>query len=230
MNKNRGVRPREKIKIEWSSNFAYGVGLLVTDGNLSSDGRHISFTSKDIEQIKNFFKVFKIKNIKIGKSYSESSGKKMYYYRLQFGDVLFYRFLLSIGLTPAKSKTLGPIFVPDVYFFDYLRGCFDGDGCFSSYFDPRWKSSFMFYTEFASASVEHVYWMQKKIFSYISIKGHISKAQSSSCYKLRFAKSDSREVLKAMYANKKKVYLKRKRLKIDRALDMIGESIENIDK
>ena len=35
-----------KIKIKWSSKFAYAMGLLATDGNLSKDERHIDFTSK----------------------------------------------------------------------------------------------------------------------------------------------------------------------------------------
>lgn len=52
--------------------------------------------------------------------------------------------------------------IPGKYFFDYLRGCFDGDGCFYSYWDPRWRSSHMFYLEFISASKNHIDWLQKK--------------------------------------------------------------------
>jgi len=38
-----------KVKIEWSPKFAYAIGLIATDGNLSQDGRSVNFTSKDEE-------------------------------------------------------------------------------------------------------------------------------------------------------------------------------------
>jgi hypothetical protein len=40
-----------------------------------------------------------------------------------------------IGLTPAKSLTLGPLSVPDEYFADFFRGCIDGDGTMLVYTD-----------------------------------------------------------------------------------------------
>lgn len=55
--------------MRWSADLAYAVGLISTDGNLSKDGRHFDFTSKDLDQIKNFKKILKLKN-KIGKKYS----------------------------------------------------------------------------------------------------------------------------------------------------------------
>ena len=48
------AKPKGKVKIEWSPDFAYAIGLITTDGNLSPDGRHVNFTSKDLELIKNF--------------------------------------------------------------------------------------------------------------------------------------------------------------------------------
>ena len=43
-----------KVKIKWSPKFAYAIGLIATDGNLSIDGRHIIFTSKDLQLVKLF--------------------------------------------------------------------------------------------------------------------------------------------------------------------------------
>ena len=49
----------------WSENLAYAIGLIATDGSLSNDGRHLNFTSKDIDQIQTFAKIRKrIKNFK----------------------------------------------------------------------------------------------------------------------------------------------------------------------
>src|SRR3989344_1307801 len=167
--RKRGAKPKGKVKIRWSPNFAYAVGLIVTDGNLSSSGRHIILVSKDLEQINNFTKALNIKSIKIGKTIGGSA--KSWAFRLQFGDVLFYKFLNTIGITKAKSKTIGVLKIPKEYFFDYLRGCFDGDGCFYSYWDKRWKSSFMFYLQFVSASRKYIFWLQNEIKKRLNIIG-----------------------------------------------------------
>ncbi|MEK7850229.1 MAG: hypothetical protein AAB213_05410 [Candidatus Omnitrophota bacterium] len=42
------------MDIKWSKKLAYSVGLLVSDGNLSKDGRHIVFVSKDKDSVENF--------------------------------------------------------------------------------------------------------------------------------------------------------------------------------
>lgn len=123
----RGPKPKNKVKIEWSPDFAYALGLLATDGSLSNDGRHLNFTSQDKEQLLNFTKCLGIK-VKIGNKISGYTGKQSTH--IQFGDVNFYKFLLSIGFMPAKTKIISKIKIPKKYFFDFLRGHFDGDGTF----------------------------------------------------------------------------------------------------
>lgn len=202
--------------MKWSSDIAYAVGLLTTDGSLSKDGRHIDLTSKDVEQLTNFKKCLNLK-VKIGKKYSGAGNKA---YRVQFGNVILYQFLLDIGLTPAKTKTLGEICVPDKYFLDFLRGHFDGDGSFYSYWDKRWENSYMFYTVFISASRKHIVWLQREIERIVGIKGHMNR--TGAVYQLRYAKREFVIVLKKMYPkNKNKTYLKRKYLKIQKSLGII---------
>lgn len=217
----RGPKPRRLVNIKWSANFAYSVGLIATDGYLSKDGRHLIFVSKDREQIENFCYCLGL-HVKIG---IHKPGLGRTAFRVQFGDVEFYNFLLSIGLSNAKSRTIGPLKIPDKYFFDFLRGSFDGDGCFYSYWDPRWKSSFMFYTSFISASLKHVDWLQSEILKRLKISGHITKSKKINLYyQLKYAKSDSLKILKKIYPAKKQfVCLSRKRLKINEALGIIGE-------
>src|SRR3989344_3887527 len=112
------MHPMGKVKICWSPEFAYAIGLLTTDGNLSKDGRHISLVSKDLEQLEHFLYCLGLKDkIKIA---FKNSGNGNMYPHVQLGDVLFYRFLMSIGLTPRKSKTIGSVSIPQEYFFDLL--------------------------------------------------------------------------------------------------------------
>lgn len=213
----RGPAPKGKVKIKWSANFAYAIGLLATDGCLYNDGRHMSLTTKDLEQAKNFKKCLGLK-VKIGLKGSGSSKEKIYH-TVQFGDILFYEFLYSIGLTCRKSLTMEKLAIPQEYFFDFLRGCFDGDGCFYSYWDPRWRSSHMFYLEFASASEKHVLWLQQEIEKRLHIMGHMAKAgRGGTLFQLKYAKKESMEIIKKMYYTPRVVCLSRKRIKIEKAL------------
>lgn len=211
----RGPQPKNLINLKWRPELSYAIGLLVTDGNLSKDGRHMIFVSKDIEQINNLNKCLGIKP-KLGKTISGYNGKSAH--RVQFGGIIFYNFLLSIGLTPAKSKTIGPVDIPAEFFWDYLRGCFDGDGCFYSYWDSRWRSSHMFYIEFISASKKHILWIQNEIKNRLNITGHITNDGRETTLQLKYAKKDSLEIIKKMYYNTKVVCLSRKRDKIRKAL------------
>ncbi len=213
------MKPLRKVKIRWSPKLAYAIGLIVTDGCLSGDGRHIDFTSKDTVLIKTFLKCLGIKN-KIGKKISGHSGKKQN--RVQFGDVIFYKFLLGLGLSPAKSKILNEIDIPKKYFFDFLRGHFDGDGTFYSYYDRRWKSSFMFYTVFISASKLHIDWLRRKLDDFLKIRGHITHDNKKSTYQLKYAKRESMEILRKIYYDLDVVCLKRKRNKIEKAISLVG--------
>lgn len=217
----RGTKPQGKVGIRWSPEFAYAIGLLTTDGNLSSDGRHINLISKDKEQLEHFLKCLGIKN-KIGIHMSGAGNRA---WRAQFGDVQFSTFLLSIGLMPRKSKVLGEIAIPHAHFFDFLRGHFDGDGTFYSYWDPRWRSSFMFYTEFMSASERHIKWLRAEIARRLYIKGHITKSRNNVVYQLKYAKGESLKLLPRLYYDSRVVCLRRKREKIERALSVVGKRL-----
>lgn len=211
-----------KVNRTWSSNLAYAIGLIVTDGCLYNDGRHISLTSKDLDQLHNFLKCLNI-NVKIGKKKSGYTGQLTTH--VQFGDINFYNFLLELGLTANKTKTIGSIKIPRKYFFDFLRGCFDGDGSFFSYWDSRWKSSFMYYMAFVSASNEHIDWLRSVLKKTLKINGHITRSKGKSWMSLKYAKKESIKIIRKMYYSKNVVCLKRKRLKIEKALAIIGERI-----
>lgn len=221
----RGPQPKGKVKIKWSANFAYAIGLIATDGCLYNDGRHISLTTKDIEQAKNFKKCLGLE-VKIGLKGSGSSKEKIYHH-VQFGDVLFYKFLYSIGLTSRKSLTMGKLSIPREYFFDFLRGSFDGDGCFYSYWDPRWRSSHMFYFEFVSASKKHIDWLRMQLHNEVGIKGHIVQDGKKRAFQLKYAKKEAMEIIKKMYYTKTVVCLSRKRVKIEKALRVEKQQQKN---
>jgi len=208
-----------KPNLQWSHNFAYAIGLLATDGSLSKDGRHIDFTSKDKIQVENFLKALGA-NTKIG---TKKSGSGNISYRAQLGNKQLYNFLVNIGLTPRKSKTIGAIKIPELYLNDFIRGHFDGDGTFYFYWDARWKKSFMCYLELTSASESHLQWLQSEISRSFLVLGRITKSLNNSCYRLKFAKYESIQLLKNLYSNKKAISLRRKHLKFIQALGIINK-------
>lgn len=216
----RGPKPKGKVTIKWSPDFSYALGLIVTDGSVSKNGRHICFVSKDIEQIQNFLDALCI-TTPIAFTMSGYSGRKTP--RVQFSDRLFSDFLKNIGIAPNKSKTIGSIEIPDRYFFDFLRGHLDGDGTVYSYWDPRWKSSFMFYTSFISASKQHIAWIQHNIERLAGLTGHISTTKKGTVIQLRYAKRDSLSLWKKLYPHSKVRCLSRKRLKIKKIKDIIAK-------
>ncbi len=217
----RGPRPRRVISTEWSANFAYAIGLIMTDGCLYNDERHINLTSKDLEQIENFQKCLGIV-YHIGKKASGIQSEKKYYV-IQIGNVGFYKYLEGIGITSNKSKTIGSILVPDQYYPDFLRGAFDGDGSVYSYWDSRWKSSFMYYLHFTSASIKHIDWLRKTNLRLFNIKGHVTSNKDNTCFQLKYAKRESLILLRRMYYSQFNICLSRKKLKLNRILDIVGE-------
>ena len=151
----------------WDSKLAYAVGLITSDGSLSKDQRHINLTSKDIDQILTFARVLDLKN-KIGTK--TNGNKQCLYYQIQFGNVKLYRFLVSIGLTPNKSKTLGSLEIPRAYFRDFLRGYLDGDGNITVARHPESKHP-QLRVRFASASLVYLDWLKNQVQTHLGISG-----------------------------------------------------------
>lgn len=203
------MRRLSKVSLDWSNDLAYAIGLITSDGNLSPDGRHINLTSKDVEIITNFQRCLVINN-KIGKKSRGGETEKRYYV-IQFGDKNFYNFLLSIGLTPAKSKTMKNMTIPRKYFFHFLRGCIDGDGNIDVGRHAESKHP-QLRLRLCAYNPPFLEWIRDEIRDIIQISGGwICNDRNSNIHVLAFGKSDSIRILKRMYRNTEKHnYLSRK--------------------
>lgn len=226
-------KKRMQIKIpEWTPELAYAIGLLVTDGSMSSDGRHIMLRSAEKEQIENFKKCLKIDN-KIGIS-NNSGWSKNISYRIQIGNVLLYRWFLTIGIYPNKTYSIGAINIPDKYFKDFLRGHLDGDGCITSYQDHynTFKKPDYIYTRlfirFISASKTHIIWLRDNIRRIINVKGDLCELkpkrnyQTTSIWQLKFMKKASLKLIPWIYYSKDIPCLMRKRIKAENIFKKIN--------
>lgn len=211
-----GALPRHKVNTGWGSNLAYAIGLIASDGCLNPDKRHLWFSSKDLEIIKKFKKSLALKN-RIGK-YARGGEKEKRYFCLTFGDIYFYKFLNSIGLTSAKSKTIKSVRVPREHFPDFFRGLFDGDGSFYTFWDKRWPKSYSFKLSIASASLIFLGWLKSRLTKYYGVKGYFHKGDG--VYNLEYVKGDSKKLFEMMYHNKKILYFSKKYNKIRAAIKL----------
>ena len=209
------AKPQRKILIQWSGNFAYALGLITSDGSLNKDGRHLWFSSKDLELVENLKKYLKIKN-KISRYVRGGEKTKRYYY-ISFGDLYFYRFLNKLGLFSNKSKTIKKVTIPKYLFPDFLRGLFDGDGTFYTFWDRRWSNSFGFKLSFASASRLFIEWLKMELTDYYGVRGFIHKGDG--VFNLEYVKGDTRRLFEKMYSKKAPLFLKRKYFKLKDALE-----------
>lgn len=200
----------------WSSELAYCVGLIASDGSLSKDGRHIDFTSKDIELI-NTYRSILFPMAAVG---HKKNGRGMLAFRVQVSDTGLYDFLLQVGLTPNKSKTIAALNVPEEWYADFLRGYFDGDGTTYNYIDKRWKSSFMYYIELASASQAFLLWMRSRNMARVGVgAGYLRPATvGTRVAALVYAKRDTNLLYDFMYYKSDLPCLQRKRTKLLNAL------------
>lgn len=203
------MRYTSKRSYQWNADIAYSVGLIASDGCLQKDGRHIDLTSTDMEQLQNFALALG-REMYIG---PKKSGASHQAYRIQFSDVAYYDFLLTAGLTPDKSKTIGSLEIPDEYYAAFLRGLFDGDGTCYGYYDLRWKSSFMFYVGFATASEAFAQYIRTSNTRLIGTSAG-SIRHSPRVLSLMYAKKDAHLLAEFMYADGSSLRLTRKYQKL----------------
>ena len=213
------MRRQSKVCIEWSPAFSYAIGLIASDGNFTKDGRIINFTSKDEELVDTFKRCLNVEN-KIGRKARGGEAEKKYFV-IQIGDRNFHDYLGSIGLTPAKSRTIGPLKIPDNVFADFLRGCIDGDGTIGTFNHPETKRP-QVRLRLASASRPFLDWVHAKVKVLFSIQGGWITATSGRsgkvCFYLCFGKTDSIHLLKFLYYDDVQFFLSRKLLIVKKLL------------
>jgi hypothetical protein len=208
-------RKSAPASIVWTPSLAYAVGLLATDG-CQTDGRHIAFPSADRELVEILLRCLG----KANKITAERTRTGGVVYRTQIGDVLFCRWLLTVGITPRKSLTLGPLNVPEDFMLECARGLMDGDGGITNFTHAPTKKTYPNYryerivVGFNSASRTHLEWLRQKLEPHIQAPGWLGiKPATSDRHEfvtLRYGKLDGLRLLPLLYRDPKVPYLTRK--------------------
>lgn len=228
---------RTVLPLSWTPSLAYVIGLIATDGNLSKDGRHITMRSSDLDLLETFKTCLGLKN-SIAQSHNNGYAKKPCY-RVQFSNVRFYRWLLEIGLFPAKTYTLGEIKVPDQYFRDFLRGHLDGDGSVFTYLDTynfykgRNYTHLRLYVKFISASPEHIKWLYRTLINLTGFKASLTSRKPREIkhvpmWEIKISKKESIKLLNWIYYQPDLPCLKRKKQLATKILDLVANEKRKI--
>jgi hypothetical protein len=177
----------------------YIVGLIVTDGNLANDGRHINITSKDESLLLAVKEALGLKCGLTKKSRHKEKIKK--YFFLQFSDARFYRYLLTLSLHPKKSLTLKSVPIPALYFSDFVRGVIDGDGCITTWVHKQ-NGHIQWALTIVSASPIFINWLKLEIESAYKVKGKLYTRipeGKNPLYTIKFGKLAAKVILRKCY-------------------------------
>lgn len=156
----------------------YLLGVFMTDGNVDRWEQACSITSTDRDWLKAIGNIICPGKPLYKRNYTEC-------WDLVIHSVEICKWLISNNCTPNKSLTIQLPIIPDQYFFDFLRGVIDGDGCIHIGKQPTHAIVRKFSVFFVSASKHFVSTIHDKLSSFeISSSIHISRATQLPCSQL----------------------------------------------
>lgn len=204
----------------WTPEMAYILGYIFADGAIedvqkSSRACYLAILSKDLttlESIKNvmdsqhelYKRLPKLNKYTDGKEYMSSET-----FVLRIGSKIIYNDLLKLGVTPRKSLTIPFPKTPKEFFFYFLRGYFDGDGCIHL---KNKKYPLVIFTSGSLIFLEGLLKVTRKFLKLPDQKIYVQcLPERNPCYRLRFSTFSSLKILEAMYQNLEKApFLRRK--------------------
>lgn len=184
--------------------MAYIVGLTATDGCLFTGRRKINFKSGDRQLVETYLSVLGRTN----RVKQERTRKDGVVYFTEFSDSRLYEWFRSVGLTPRKSLTLGPIDVPDAHVSALARGLMDGDGSISNFVHAPTRQTYPNYRYerlwvfFNSASRAHIDWLRARLRPIAMTEGYVEVLKREGrhdFYRLKYGKDSAIELLTQFY-------------------------------
>ena len=201
------------VDVEWSPEWAYAIGLVATDGCLAG-GKFVAFTSKDLDLVETFKRC-------VGAQ--APTGRNGNAYRVQICDVRLFRWLMSLGLTPRKSLTLGALNVPRELIADTVRGLLDGDGSVITTLTIPNRKRYpghvyqRLLVQFLSGGARHIDWLRATLNEELGLQGWVQTRRREATtreyaplYLLRYSKHEAMRLLQWLYASESAPRLARK--------------------
>lgn len=214
----REMHVNEHFFDSWNADMAYILGLWFADGymRIQCGGHYISFASIDKEHLENIKNIMGITN-KTGIVNRNHNGNSHTCYYFSIGNKHIYKRILELGGSPNKSlKILLPDNLPDKYFFDFLRGYFDGDGhVMLGYKD-------YLTLQFTSGSEKFLYQLANRIKSQIGIDASNvipDKRENNHSHFMLYSGVKAIKIVEKMYRHTGAICLSRKKADILKGVD-----------
>ncbi len=164
-------RVPDSILESWpSSEMAYIVGLIASDGNLEKDNNCIILVSTDFEVVDIYRRTLGVEDAHI--IVVNPTPPRKTAYMVQVCDYVFRAFVEERGLTPQKALTIGPLDIPDSVFVDFLRGEMDGDGGW--HVSQGWRGFEYLIAKFTSKSSPYLEWLRATVERLTGLEGRFS--------------------------------------------------------
>lgn len=171
----------------------YLAGLVAADGCLSRSRRHVILVAKDREFLEMIREKCRITN----KVCEHLNGRGQLSFGINICGRSYWEDLARIGLTPAKSQTLGALDVPDPMLPDFLRGVIDGDGSIRRWIHPG-NGGEQWSLRIFSASPPFLEWLKISLARHLGIEGKIHHGHDS-VWVLKYGKMAAQKALRTCY-------------------------------
>jgi len=193
----------ENFFSSWSPEMAYVLGLIITDGCISTTSVvSLCINDKDL--------LDKVKEV-MGSAHKITPSKHqkgLYYYH--FAREKLVKDLEKLCVVPKKSLIVKFPEVPQDYLPDFIRGVFDGDG--SVFYDKR-RPKFPLRSKFVSGSKDFIIGLQKSLEFLDMPKRTIYRQRTKNGWNYMFIydHKDSVKLFRILYKNLQKgLFLERK--------------------
>jgi hypothetical protein len=181
----------ERFFSTWSSEMAYVLGLIATDGCVSKSGTvSLCINDKDLLET--------VKRAMDSEHNVSPSRHQEKLYCFHFARPRLVKDLAALGILPRKSLNIMFPAVPNAFLRDFIRGVFDGDG--SVYFEKR-SVRYPLRATFVSSSEKFI----EKLEIALQQLGlprrviHRQATKNGAHFKIRYSHKDSGKLFKAMY-------------------------------
>jgi transcriptional regulator with XRE-family HTH domain len=213
----------ESFFSSWSSEMAYVLGVIYSDGNLNPRGStcnmdRFSISQKEPELLIKVLALMKC-NAKIHYSKVRISGRieASAIHQFSIANNKMYKDLVMLGLTPRKSLIVNFPEMPNEYVRHFIRGCWDGDG---SVFIEKKINRMV--AHFVSGSYKFVEGLVNSLMG-AGLPGRIiyTNKRETPSYYIRYTGSQVHQLFHYMYDNVPSTqYLERKFNLFRQSLDM----------
>jgi len=174
---------------EYTEKSCYWAGFLAADGCISNGSLYICLHSQDLDHIQKF-QSFVGSNHKISVNTDKYDRAQTAFVNKQINKDLLYNF----NITERKTETYELPIIPDKFFWNFVRGYFDGDGCICESFSNKNSKTATLYTTIVGS-----YTLIDELYPLLELNGTVQTKAKVKV--IKYCTNSSRRFLSNIYSN-----------------------------